>query len=510
MLGRLAGPYRYPDGPPDGGFGWVVAAGAFSVYVVSVGMQYSQGLLYRALLASPEPFLNSPDSRSRLAWLVSIQSACFLGGGFPAGLLMNTVGVRATILVGALALVLGFLTASFATELFTLLAAFALIGLGCSLPSSAAVVHLQAYFLKRRATATGFAVSGSGAGGLLLGPLVVYVIEASDWRGALRMLALLAALSLPLATLVFVPIRTGAAANGGGGGKATGVSAEVEAETDAKAQAAWAASVPIAPLTPTRTDDEENAWKAPLPVPIPLPQQDLHEAEPEPAATPLLHARLSSYALLSTHRPFQLWFAFASIYGACWFVVLAHSVQAFGESAGTSEVATARLVSLQGGANMFGRVALGLLADKLEGSRGVGKLTILVACVAGVGLATLGLSIPSLASSLSFQACYMALNGLLGGSIVSLQAPIMVGLLGLPSLPTAQGLFHLGQAPWVLCMPPAAGALRTLTGSYSAVWGATGAAMLVAAAVCAAVPSATAERERSLCLAAAQERMERV
>ena len=220
---------------------------------------------------------------------------------------------------------------------------------------------------------------------------------------------------------------------------------------------------------------------------------------PPPHAGPPPHARLSSYELMTSHRPFQLWFAFASIYGASWFVVLAHTVQAFGESAGTSEVATARLVSLQGGANMAGRIALGLLADKLEGSRGVSKLPILVACVAGVGLATLGLSVPALASALPFQACYMALNGLLGGSIVSLQAPIMVGLVGLPSLPTAQGLFHLGQAPWVLCMPPAAGALHALTGSYSAVWGVTGAAMLSAAAVCAAVPRAAAERERRLC-----------
>ena len=64
-------------------------------------------------------------------------------------------------------------------------------------------------------------------------------------------------------------------------------------------------------------------------------------------------------------------------------------------------------------------------------------------------------------------------------SIVSLQAPIVVDLVGINSLPPAFGLLHAVQAPLVLVMPPAYGALRAAAG-WPTVWALVGAQILVA------------------------------
>ena len=49
-----------------------------------------------------------------------------------------------------------------------------------------AIVAVGMYFDKRRAMATGFVCSGSGAGTFLLAPLAQLLIDSIGWQGAIK------------------------------------------------------------------------------------------------------------------------------------------------------------------------------------------------------------------------------------------------------------------------------------------------------------------------------------
>jgi hypothetical protein len=69
--------------PPNGGYGWVVVAGSFAVHFVTLGLQYSFGVLYTALLDEFQ------QSRGDTAWIGSLSIAfMLLSGTVPMSLLI--------------------------------------------------------------------------------------------------------------------------------------------------------------------------------------------------------------------------------------------------------------------------------------------------------------------------------------------------------------------------------------------------------------------------------------
>jgi len=58
-------------------------------------------------------------------------------------------------------------------------------GLGISLIYVPSIVIISGYFERRRALATGIAVSGSGIGMIVLAPFVEWLLEVYGWRGTL-------------------------------------------------------------------------------------------------------------------------------------------------------------------------------------------------------------------------------------------------------------------------------------------------------------------------------------
>ncbi|XP_064357135.1 monocarboxylate transporter 13 isoform X2 [Dromaius novaehollandiae] len=129
-------------GPPDGGWGWAVVAGAFVQSALVFGVIRSLGVFV----------------------------AAFAGAfGAPAG------GVSWVASLGIAVLQLG--------------------GLGWALVFTPSLAAVGRYFTSRRALATGLAVSGASVASFALGPLAQLLMEAYGWRGALL---LLAAISLNL------------------------------------------------------------------------------------------------------------------------------------------------------------------------------------------------------------------------------------------------------------------------------------------------------------------------
>ncbi len=124
-----------------------------------------------------------------------------------AGTLMDRIGARPVMAVGAGMIGLGLLAGSRIAELWQLYIVFALIGCGlmCStaLPCSLVISN---WFTSRRGTAMGVAFAGTSAGGMVMSPVANWIILNGSWRTAFAFSGVtIIVLAIPVILLV---IRT--------------------------------------------------------------------------------------------------------------------------------------------------------------------------------------------------------------------------------------------------------------------------------------------------------------
>ncbi len=465
----LLGAVRRPA-PPDGGaLAWLCVASGFGFYAIGVGFQYAMGVVLSAILQ--DAAIVGDLSRAQVSWVSSVESAFFLFGSLPCALIRPHLGIRGTALLGGALIVGGALVAASASTMPVVVLGFGVLGLGCSFPATVALTALQLWFVKNRGMASGFVVCGSGVGAVILGPLIQQQVDIGGWRRAMVFVALLGGALIPLCTVFTIPMELDAPP------AAAALPAAPPAEAAAAAAAAAAAEAGelAAPAAAAAA-----AAEAPAPAAAAARQWVDWPAPPEDDDAPLpADGKASSFDALRRNQPFLCFLAFIALYGGCWFALIAHFNSSARET-GTSADDAALLVSFQGACNILGRLAMGFLADRLS-ARGVPLVALVQVNVFVMAAFTAALAFPALLGSRGFQIVYAMVNGGFGGSIPSLQAPIVVDLVGLKALPLAFGLIHAVQAPLVLVAPVAAGALRAASGSWVLVWAAVGATVAAAA-----------------------------
>ncbi len=180
-------------------FGWVVVAAAFSVLFVAYGIQFSFGVLVKAITD------DLGWSRSRLILPYAVYVFVYSALSSVAGLATDRFGPRRVVLVGGLMLGLGWASFGAARELWQVYLTLGLVGgIGMSaawVPCNATVVR---WFVRRRGLAVGIASSGGSAGNLVAPPLVALLVEAVGWRTALAVLGAVAGTVLVVASRFFV------------------------------------------------------------------------------------------------------------------------------------------------------------------------------------------------------------------------------------------------------------------------------------------------------------------
>ncbi|XP_004594972.2 LOW QUALITY PROTEIN: monocarboxylate transporter 11 [Ochotona princeps] len=172
-----------PAGPPDGGWGWVVAAAAFLVNGLSYGILRSLGL------ALPDLAEHFDRSAQDTAW-VSALALAVQQAASPVGSALSTRwGSRPVVMVGGVLTSLGFVFSAFAGSLLHLYLGLGLLaGCGWALAFAPALGTLSRYFSSRRVLAVGLALTGNGASSLLLAPALQLLLDTFGWRGALLLL----------------------------------------------------------------------------------------------------------------------------------------------------------------------------------------------------------------------------------------------------------------------------------------------------------------------------------
>ncbi|XP_034654169.1 uncharacterized protein LOC117892191 isoform X1 [Drosophila subobscura] len=170
--------------PPDGGYGWFIVFGAFSVQFWVAGLVKSYGVLYVEIM---ETF---PSSTATVAsWIPAILSALCLVLAPLSSALCQRFSCRTVVFVGGIFCAMGMMLSYFATSLVHLLFTFGILtGIGGGLSTTPGIVIVSQYFDTHRALANGICVSGTAAGSFILPVLIKHLVEKCGFHATLLIL----------------------------------------------------------------------------------------------------------------------------------------------------------------------------------------------------------------------------------------------------------------------------------------------------------------------------------
>ncbi|XP_053404937.1 monocarboxylate transporter 13-like [Mercenaria mercenaria] len=184
----------------DGGWGWIVVAGAFCSHVITFGIIYSFGILFLSLEE------NFDGTKSEIAWIPSLTSGSLHSSGLLASILVNRFGCRVVTLIGAITCSIGYILSIFATNIYCLYVTMGLIaGCGFGMVFMPAVLIVTQYFSRLRSLACGIALSGCGIGAFIFSPLLKIVLDEYSLKGTLLILSAIM-LNCISCGLLFLPI----------------------------------------------------------------------------------------------------------------------------------------------------------------------------------------------------------------------------------------------------------------------------------------------------------------
>lgn len=170
-------------------YGWVVVAAAFAVTLVGFGSAYT----FSAFVDSLQTEFGA--SRGSVSLVFSLAGFLYFSFGIVSGPLADRWSSRRLVVLGMLVVAAGLVLAGKARTLSEVYAAYGLgIGLGVGCAYVPALGAVQRWFAKRRALASGIAVSGIGVGTLALPALAALFIAKLGWRDAYFVLGCAAAI----------------------------------------------------------------------------------------------------------------------------------------------------------------------------------------------------------------------------------------------------------------------------------------------------------------------------
>lgn len=187
----------------DGGYGWLVVFGAFSVQFWVAGLVKSYGVLFVEIL---EIF---PTNTTAVAsWIPAILSALCLALAPLSSALCQRFSCRTVVFIGGLFCSCGLMLSYFATSLYHLLFTFGILtGIGGGLACTPGIIIVSTYFNKRRALANGICVSGTAAGSFVFPILIECLIPKFGFHGTLLLLGA-GMLHVCVSATLYRPIRS--------------------------------------------------------------------------------------------------------------------------------------------------------------------------------------------------------------------------------------------------------------------------------------------------------------
>jgi MFS family permease len=170
----------------------VVGAGFLATFTL-FGIVYSFGAFFRPMAAE------FGANREATSAIFSITAFLYFILGPLTGHLSDRFGPRPIVACGALAMAAGLVATAFITHLQMAYLTYGLgVGIGVACGYVPLVAAISGWFLRRRNTALGIAVSGIGGGTLIIPPLAASLIKHYGWRVTYAGLGIVAAVGLML------------------------------------------------------------------------------------------------------------------------------------------------------------------------------------------------------------------------------------------------------------------------------------------------------------------------
>ena len=178
-------------------YGWAIVAASAVTFAIASSTTHTYPVFLVALVSQ------FGWSRASVAGVMSI--ARVLSGLLsPAlGRLVDKLGPRKMMGVGAILVAAGYLASSQVTDLwqfYVVYSLFIFIGTMC-IGSLSILTILNQWFMKRKGLAIGLTDVGTGLGVLLFVPLTGFIVSGGGWRWAYATLALLTIVIVPVALL---------------------------------------------------------------------------------------------------------------------------------------------------------------------------------------------------------------------------------------------------------------------------------------------------------------------
>jgi MFS family permease len=163
---------------PDSPRAWVIVFAAFLSMLTMFAVAYSFGAFVKPMTAEFH------SSRAAISAVFSITAFIYFLFGAAAGHISDRIGARPMIVASALFMGIGLLLTSRINHMWLSYLTYGVgvgIGVACGYVPMVAVV--SGWFVRRRNTALGIAVSGIGFGTIVGAPLAARCIPLYGWRG---------------------------------------------------------------------------------------------------------------------------------------------------------------------------------------------------------------------------------------------------------------------------------------------------------------------------------------
>jgi MFS family permease len=165
-------------------YGWTVVAIGFVTMMLTMGIFFSSGVLFAAIIA------DHGWSRASASLPFSLALITYAGTAWLAGRLFDRYGPRRLFPLGAICLGVGVIVSAQMNAPWQLCLSWGLlVAQGYNLAGFAPHLALAAlWFSRRRGIATGIMLSGASVGALAIVPTAQYLVNAYGWRLAYTLL----------------------------------------------------------------------------------------------------------------------------------------------------------------------------------------------------------------------------------------------------------------------------------------------------------------------------------
>jgi MFS transporter, OFA family, oxalate/formate antiporter len=169
-------------------YGWIVVAIGFITMLLTMGIFFSSGVLFAAIIA------DLGWSRASASLPFSVALITYAGTAWLAGRLFDRYGPRRLFPVGALCLGIGLIISAQTQAAWQLCLSWGIVvAQGYNLSGFAPHLALAAlWFSRRRGIATGIILSGASVGGVVIVPMAQHLVDTYGWRAAYTLLGIVA------------------------------------------------------------------------------------------------------------------------------------------------------------------------------------------------------------------------------------------------------------------------------------------------------------------------------